>query len=235
MASQITGNSTIHSADRSGLHKKSKLYIAGPLWGEINRWSTDFPHKGPVMQKLFPCDDVIMVTVYLVHTAPDVIMVTIYLVYTAHDVIMVTVYLVHTAPDVIMVTVYLVHTAPDVIMVTVYLVHAAPDVIMVTVYLVHTAPDVIMVTVYLVHAAPDVIMVTVYLVHAASDVIMVTIYLVHFRTQFCCALFCSGFITISCLIHMIRLPLFFRVASLALEQLCDCPSANEVVLKDMGK
>ena len=36
-------------------------------------------------------------------------------------------------------------------------------------------------------------------------------------------------------IHVIYLPIFFRVASLALGQLYDCPSACEVTLKDIGR
>ena len=36
-------------------------------------------------------------------------------------------------------------------------------------------------------------------------------------------------------IHMIYLPIFFSVTSLALGQSYDCPSASEVTLKDMGK
>ena len=37
------------------------------------------------------------------------------------------------------------------------------------------------------------------------------------------------------LIHVISLPISFRIASLALGQSYDCPSANEVTLEDMGK
>ena len=36
-------------------------------------------------------------------------------------------------------------------------------------------------------------------------------------------------------IHMVNLPIFFKVASLALGQSCDCPSAREATLKNMGK
>ena len=35
--------------------------------------------------------------------------------------------------------------------------------------------------------------------------------------------------------HVMHLPISFRVASLALGQSCDCPSANEATLKHMGK
>ena len=54
-------------------------------------------------------------------------------------------------------------------------------------------------------------------------------------TQFCCAILCCGFIISSLWCHMIYLPIFFRVTSLALGQSWDCPSASEVTLKDMGK
>ena len=36
-------------------------------------------------------------------------------------------------------------------------------------------------------------------------------------------------------VDVICLPIFLRVASLALGQSCDCPSASEATLKDMGK
>ena len=35
--------------------------------------------------------------------------------------------------------------------------------------------------------------------------------------------------------HVVHLPIFFRVSSLALGQSYDCPSASEVTLKNMGK
>ena len=48
-------------------------------------------------------------------------------------------------------------------------------------------------------------------------------------TWLCCALLCFG----SLLTY--QLPLSFRAVSLALGQSYDCPSANEAILKDMGK
>ena len=39
----------------------------------------------------------------------------------------------------------------------------------------------------------------------------------------------------SCRIHFNDLPIFFRVASLALGQSQDCPSASEVTLNNFGK
>ena len=45
-----------HLLFRHTTKKSSKFCITDPLWGE----STDSPHKGPVMQKVFSCGDVIM-------------------------------------------------------------------------------------------------------------------------------------------------------------------------------
>ena len=43
------------------------------------------------------------------------------------------------------------------------------------------------------------------------------------------------FVYSSCWIHMIHVPVFTRVASLALGQSCDCPSASEITLKNIDK
>ena len=48
-------------------------------------------------------------------------------------------------------------------------------------------------------------------------------------------LFCSGCIIISLWIYVINLSNFFRVASLALKESCNCPRASEATLNDMGK
>ena len=52
-------------------------------------------------------------------------------------------------------------------------------------------------------------------------------------TWFCFALFCCG--NSHGLMSYFCSPISFRVASLALGQSYDCPSASEVILKDMGK
>ena len=57
----------------------------------------------------------------------------------------------------------------------------------------------------------------------------------NYRIRFCCALSCCGCIASSSWIHVISLPIFFRVASLALGQSCDCPSGSEATLKDMAR
>ena len=53
-------------------------------------------------------------------------------------------------------------------------------------------------------------------------------------TRFWCALFCCGCYQIL-IIYVTDLSIFFRVASQALGQSYDCPSAYEATLKDMGK
>ena len=41
--------------------KTSQLCITGPLWGEsVRRICVDSTHKGPVMQRMFPRDDIVM-------------------------------------------------------------------------------------------------------------------------------------------------------------------------------
>ena len=55
VASQITGISTVYSGGRS--KKTLKLHVTGLCEGNP---LVDSPHKGPVMQKMFPFDDAIM-------------------------------------------------------------------------------------------------------------------------------------------------------------------------------
>ena len=56
MAPQIIGKLTVYSTIfRSRTKKISKYHISGLLWGET---TGDSPHKGPVMQKVFPCHDI---------------------------------------------------------------------------------------------------------------------------------------------------------------------------------
>ena len=54
-------------------------------------------------------------------------------------------------------------------------------------------------------------------------------------TLLCCGLFRCGYVINSMWIHMAYLPIFFRVTIPALGQSYDCPSASEVILKNMGK
>ena len=57
MASQITSIPTVCSGAHQRKHQSSALlaFVRG-----IHRWPADSPHKGPVTQKTFPFDDVIM-------------------------------------------------------------------------------------------------------------------------------------------------------------------------------
>ena len=61
MASQITSLTIVYSSVYSGTGQRkhqsssSLAYVRG-----IHRWPMNCPHKGPVMPKMFPFDDVIM-------------------------------------------------------------------------------------------------------------------------------------------------------------------------------
>ena len=59
--SQITGVSIICSPVCSGADQRKHQSSASLAFGRgIDRWPVDSPHKGPVMPKMFPFDDVIM-------------------------------------------------------------------------------------------------------------------------------------------------------------------------------
>ena len=47
--------------------------------------------------------------------------------------------------------------------------------------------------------------------------------------------YAHGFVLFGYVIHIMYLPISFRVTSLALGQSYDCPSGSKVTLKDMGK
>ena len=61
MASQITSLTMVYSTVYSGTDQRkhqssvSLAYVRG-----IHRWPVNSPHKGPVMRKMFPFDEVIM-------------------------------------------------------------------------------------------------------------------------------------------------------------------------------
>ena len=57
MASQITSLTIVYSTVYSGADQSSAslAFVRG-----IHRWQVNSPHKGPVMRKMFPFDDVIM-------------------------------------------------------------------------------------------------------------------------------------------------------------------------------
>ena len=61
MASEIASLTIVYSTIYSGANQRknqSSTSLAF-VWG-IHRWSVNSPHKGPVMRKMFPFDDVIM-------------------------------------------------------------------------------------------------------------------------------------------------------------------------------
>ena len=66
MASQITSLTIVYSTVYSGVDQRkhpsfaSLAYVRG-----IHRWPVNSLRKGPVKQKMFPFDDVIMLEIYL--------------------------------------------------------------------------------------------------------------------------------------------------------------------------
>ena len=63
MASQITSLTIVYSTVYSGADKrKHKSSVSLAFVRGIHRWPVNSPYKGPVTQKLFPFDDVIMLT-----------------------------------------------------------------------------------------------------------------------------------------------------------------------------
>ena len=63
MASQITSLTIVYSTFYSGAHqrKHQSSMSLDFVWG-IHWWLLNYPHKGPVMQKMFPFDEVITMT-----------------------------------------------------------------------------------------------------------------------------------------------------------------------------
>ena len=61
MASHITGVSSVYSIVGSGEHRRTHQSFASLAFVPvIHRWPVNSPHKRPVMQNIFPFDDVIM-------------------------------------------------------------------------------------------------------------------------------------------------------------------------------
>ena len=62
MTSQITSFTVVYSTFYSGADKrKHQRSVSLAFVRGINRWPMNSPHKGPVTQKMFPFDDVIMI------------------------------------------------------------------------------------------------------------------------------------------------------------------------------
>ena len=61
MASQITGASIVYSTVHSCTYQRKHQSLVSLAFGRgIHRWPVNSPHKGPVMRKMFPFDDIIM-------------------------------------------------------------------------------------------------------------------------------------------------------------------------------
>ena len=60
MCHGVSNHRQLECSCRSLFRHAAILLIIGPLWGESG---SDSPHKGPVMQKAFPCHDIIEKTV----------------------------------------------------------------------------------------------------------------------------------------------------------------------------
>ena len=64
MASQITGVSIVYWIVCSGAdQRKHQSSVSLAFVRGIHRWQVNSPHKGPVTRKMFPFDDVIMLTI----------------------------------------------------------------------------------------------------------------------------------------------------------------------------
>ena len=59
MASQLTSLTIVYSTVNANQRKNQSSASLAFVWG-IHRWPVNSPHKGPVTQKMFPFDDVIM-------------------------------------------------------------------------------------------------------------------------------------------------------------------------------
>ena len=70
MASQITSLTIVHSSVYSGVDQRKHQSPASLAFvRRIHRWPVNSPHKGPVTWKMFPFDDVIMMTLLQVFFA----------------------------------------------------------------------------------------------------------------------------------------------------------------------
>ena len=61
MASQVTSFTIVYSIAHSGTDRRKRQSSVSLAFARgIHRWPVNSPHKGPVTQKMFPFDDVIM-------------------------------------------------------------------------------------------------------------------------------------------------------------------------------
>ena len=71
IASQISNLKIVFSTVYSGTDQRKHQSSASLdfVWG-IHRWPGNSPHKGPVTRKMFPFDDVIMLTMFFIWLSP---------------------------------------------------------------------------------------------------------------------------------------------------------------------
>ena len=70
-ASQITSITIVYSIVRSGAHqRKHQSSASSAFFRGIHRWPANSPHKGPVTRKMFPFDDVIMLSTWTYCNTP---------------------------------------------------------------------------------------------------------------------------------------------------------------------
>ena len=72
MASQITSLAIVYSTVYAGADQRKHQSSASLafVWG-IHRWPVNSPHKWPVTRKMFPFDDVIMISMFGAKPLPD--------------------------------------------------------------------------------------------------------------------------------------------------------------------
>ena len=74
MASQITSLMIVYSTIYSGTDQRKHQSSASLAFVRgIQRWPVNSPHKGPVMQKMFPFDDVIIQSTDIKQSAQELI------------------------------------------------------------------------------------------------------------------------------------------------------------------
>ena len=63
MASQITSLTNVHLSVYSGVDQREHQSSASLAFVRgIHRWPVNSPHNGPVTRKMFPFDDIIMIS-----------------------------------------------------------------------------------------------------------------------------------------------------------------------------
>ena len=68
----LPSNHLFNTLSRLTKNQHEKLSITGPLTVRgIHRWAVDFQHKRPVMRKVFPCHDVVMLWAFKLPNQTD--------------------------------------------------------------------------------------------------------------------------------------------------------------------